>query len=481
MVGRFIMLAFLLTVPVLGVKAQEVAVLDHMAQYNMQWTASHPYLLEYSFRPFYRAGMIYERGSGDFRSAFQDQQYTVTGFQSESQKAIKDWRLQGTFSYRKILDQRKPYLLQKAASPSNPFTLADGQTDSWSGDQVDFSLIALSPVWLNRFRTHALIRYQVGSGNRNAEPRPLYRHSDLHVEIGGNFDLNDIIKIGIAGSFEQRLEENNVGAFAVQDFSLYQLRGISTFTRNTFQAFQRAQQENNLTAKAYISYSKQKDWGFLEIATGKGQYDAIDGIAFPVDAGNLELSKVNLSAGYNRALPNGNIWQSNFSWENASSMAIDPIFKAINYDFSQNSIKSNSALLFPDRMLRQIGINLSYVDENREETAGRDLLAFQNLEFGLATDVVIPFFSKHILWLKPSVGHRSNLSNIVQNNAVGLLKDIYDQELNYYSSTMNLVQIQANLISPIQNNLLNIGVNYSSEIASNASFNRISFSVGFIF
>lgn len=482
MVGRFIKLALIVNIPICGVLAQEIRVLNHLATYNMHWTAAHPYLLEYAFQPFYVAGMLYENGSGDFRSAFQAERYAEIGFHSQSQKAIKDWRLQGSFSYRKILDQQQPYLLERASSPSNPFILADGQKDSWSGDNVDFSLLALSPIWLDRLKTHALIRYEVGSGNRNAEPRPLYRHSDLHVEMGNSYKLNNVFKIGLAGSFEQIMEENSVGFFAIQDFSLYQLRGISTFTRNTFQSFQRTQKKNTLAGKAFVSYNTKNQWGFIEFNSSSGRYEARDGIAIPLDAGLVELANINISTGHNRELSTGTILQMKAAWENTSSMATDPIFKAINYDFSRSNILFNSSLLYTDRLFRQIGINLSYSNENREETAGRDLLAFQTLEYGVETNVVIPVYTKQLLWLKPSIARRSNLDSSGNSGSGGLLREIFEQELLYYGSGAYLTRIQANWVCEVnKKNNLNLGVNYVSEIATQASFNRISLNVGLLF
>lgn len=481
MAGRFIILALIVLNPIYCVLAQEDGVLNHLATYNMQWTASHPYLMEYAFQPFYSAGLVYETGSGDFRSAFQAERYNEIGFRSQSQKAIKDWKLQGTFSFKKLLEQQQPYLLERASSPIVPFTLADGESNSWSGDQVDFFLSALSPLWLNRLRTHALIRYEVGSGNRNAEPRPLYRHNDLKVEVGTSYSLSNIFKIGIAGSIEQILEENSIGVFAVQDFSLYQLRGISTFTRNTFQSFQRTQKKTTLGVKGFISYRKENQWGFLEFTASSGRYEAMDGIAFPLDAGNVELGSAKINTGHTREISNGTILQVNASWENRSSMATDPIFKAINYDFSQSRLLFNSSLLYTERIVRQIGVNISHARESREETAGRDLLAFQNMEYGIDTDVVIPINTNQLLWLKPSIARRSNLNTQGNSDTEGLLRNIFEQEFRYYGSGAYLPQIQANWLSKFQKNELNVGVKYISEIAKQTSFNLICISIGLLF
>lgn len=479
--GRFFALLYLLMFPVLEVLAQKAPLLDHLAKIDLQWTASHPYLLEHSFEQFYQAGTTYGYGYGAFRPAFVDKKHSTLGFHTASQKSIAEWRFQGDFHYRKILQKQIPFLLQNQASPHNPFTLADGSLGNWTGDHIDFSISGLSPLWKGRFRTHTILRYGVGSNNRNTEPRPLNRYSTLHLEIGNSIALHPYIKIGLAGFVEQSQEENNLGAFAVQDFSLYQLRGLSTFTRNTFQAFQRNQTENILGGKLFSTFANGTDWGFIELSSSSSLFEARDGIAYPLEAGRVELTQHSFRTGYHKPFSKGRTLRFGTSWNKRSSVAIDPIFKAINFDFSQDIAKVYSSVFFQDQILRQLGLHFTYHSERRGETAGKDFLTFTNLQSNLVTDVSIALSENSTLWVKPILGYRTNLESGAEINDVGLLKEIFDLEINYYRSQAVWAQLQVNWITPIQGNNLNIGMDISSERTSQTFYNRLSIKMELLF
>jgi hypothetical protein len=132
-------------------------------------------------------------------------------------------------------------------------------------------------------------------------------------------------------------------------------------------------------------------------------------------------------------------------------------------------------------MLRQIGINLLYTHENRTETAGRDVLDFKNLEYGIETNIVIPSNRKHVWWLKPSIAHRSNLQLVGSSEATGVARKIFEENLLYHGCRVFLTRLQANWMPEIQENRLNIGLAFESEMASQASFNQVQLSIGLLF
>ncbi|KEO75498.1 DUF6850 family outer membrane beta-barrel protein [Anditalea andensis] len=480
MTGRLFLLVWVLRLSISAAQSQEVDITDYLAQYNMEWTASHPYLLQYAFQPFYQASIRHENFGGDFRPAFRDQNYSDFGFHSRSQKAIKNWNLLGAFSYRKILDRTKPYLLQKEASSYNPYVIADNQVESWGADHIDFSLSAMSPAWMDRFRTYAVVRYDVSSGHRKAEPRPLYRHSKFLLEIGNQMLLNQNFHIGIGGAFAQHLEENTVGSFAVQDFSLHQLRGISTFTRNTYQAFQRNQKESRLTGKAFLSYAKNHDWGFLEFATQSGQFDARDGIAVPEDGGSVESKTYATSLGFNKSF-SGKIWQTGAKYTNRSSIGIDPIFRAINYDFASTIYNARTSLTQHNSFWRQIAVDLAFINEQRDEIAGGNFLHFQNIELKLGTDLVLPILKSNKLWLSPLIGIRSNQKSAYQQNSTGLIGEIFNQEIDYYSSDALLAHIKLMWLSQFKEQQLMFTLHLSTERTAELHYNTLSVDMGLLF
>ncbi|RAV28971.1 DUF6850 family outer membrane beta-barrel protein [Sinomicrobium soli] len=400
---------------------------------RLEWNNSHPYLLASGLREFYQAHLSYNYGEGDLHKVFETSQFSTVKFSSQSQKAIGNWAFNGSFDYEKNLKSVRDYLLQSDNEDQNPYRLADTHSGPWSGGRVDFSLAVLSPSYFRAARSFVRIEYTVGSSNRNNEPRPLYRHNRIYVQLGQLIALKDWLDVGMAGFYRQTKEENLIGSYATQDLVLYQLRGLGTFSKNTFRSFQRNQEYDTYGLHLFSRIKRKNYKGFIDISVAQGDFTARNAIVNPVNSGELNLVKSNITIGSRIMFNEKAEWQSDLKIDYGKTEGIDPVFKAINYESETHSIAFSNLLLMKDRN-HQLGADLYYSNEERSDLAGNDRVKYQFLE----TEATYLFYIGKIftqgLYLKPMLGYRKSIEASLSTSAFDLAREILIREQDFFKT-----------------------------------------------
>lgn len=251
------------------------------------FTAS-PFLMDSSQPEFYQATVGYVHGEGDLVESLMPQSYKNLQFYSQSRMHLGNGSFQGDFNYTKQLETKRPFLLQSLGNPFNPFLIGQEQLGLWTGDQVATNLAGNSARYLkgkfgNFFRTN----YHVITSSMDAEPRPLYTSNEYTIEIGQNVQPTPQTEVGISGGIKRGNEENQIGAFAAQEFSLIFMRGLNTFSRTSFQSFTRNQFIKTLTFQLYGHHRfSENTFLFIQLENGSVHSRTRDGIAFPIEGGS---------------------------------------------------------------------------------------------------------------------------------------------------------------------------------------------------
>ncbi|EIM74106.1 hypothetical protein A3SI_16455 [Nitritalea halalkaliphila LW7] len=182
------------------------------------------------------------------------------------------------------------------------------------------------------------LQYQVSTAAMDAEPRPLYRANRYQLHLGQNLRLQKGLSLGLAGTFSRGIEENQIGAFAAQEFRLRFMRGLETFTRTAFQSFTR----NQFQEEWALQLHAQQQWGkegFVFLVLGRAQktFQIRDGIAFPLDAGSGRQETFRLQGGLQRHLSPGT-YQQELRATLQNGNGLDPLFQAVNFLHAQREV-----------------------------------------------------------------------------------------------------------------------------------------------
>ncbi|MGY6559606.1 MAG: DUF6850 family outer membrane beta-barrel protein [Nitritalea sp.] len=312
----------------------------YLQQLDVSWHAAFPFLMQAKGQPaFYQGALHYAAGSGSLVPALAPEGFQEVGFSSQSRQQLGAWSFQGDFGYTRELETLRPFLLQGPAQPGNPFLLAQESSSPWMGDRVGVGVSGHSaPYAKGRMSSFFRLRYQVSTAAMDAEPRPLYRANRYDLHVGQDLHVQKGFSLGLAGSFSRGIEENQIGAFAAQEFRLRFMRGLETFTRTAFQSFTR----NQFQEEWALQLHARQQWGeegfvFLVLGRAQNTFQLRDGIAFPVDAGSGRQESYQLHGGLQRTFSTG-IYQQELRATRQKGNGLDPVFQAVNFLHAQRQV-----------------------------------------------------------------------------------------------------------------------------------------------
>ena len=446
----------------------------------LEWNHSHPYLMASGFREFYQANLGYNYGEGDLHNVFAPSKFTTLQFNSQSQKSIGDWLFNGSFDYQKNFKSVRSYLLQSNDNIQNPYQLADINSGPWSGDRVNFSIGALSPLYIGITQSFLKVDYMVGSSNRNSEPRPLFRNNHIFIQFGQLVEIEDWLNLGVAAFYKQRKEENLIGNYATQDLQLYQFRGISTFSKNTFRSFQRNQQFDTYGIHLFSTINRRKYTSFIDISFAQGNFSARNAIVSPVDSGKLNILENHITVGNRIVLNEKQEWQFDLNIDYEKIEGTDPIFKAINYESEKQELTFSNLFLFKNKN-QQLGANVSYSNDERLDLAGNDEIKYQFFETEASYLFPIKKIWNQNLYLKPMIGYRKAIHTFLSTSANGLLNEIRFKELEFVGADYLKGALELEWKMALNQQSLFINSKITRNQSEDIAYSSFHFKLGLIF
>lgn len=385
-------------------ESEKIHPIQYFLRQEISLFAAYPYLMKKNHPEFYRASLNYAIGGGDLLESLKPESFRNVQFYSQSRKHLGNWSFQGDFSYKRQLETNRPFLLQSLGNPINPFLLGQEQSGPWSGDGVAINLSGNSARYLGGLAGNFFqVNYQVETSSMDAEPRPLFSRNEYLLKIGQNVQPSNQSEIGISGSFSRSNEENQIGAFAAQEFSLVFMRGLNTFSRNAFQSFTRNQliEESGFQIYGRHAFSENA-LVFLQLESGRISSKIRDGIAFPVDGGRVRGNKFSIYSGLLSSI-NGADYQQQLSFDIVNGTAFDPVFQAVNFLFETHTLEGIHTLNVNRRnMVWELQWSSFY--QREEDLAAGSLRNFSNWHFTLSNSFQLVEQNRFSIFLRPGLG-----------------------------------------------------------------------------
>ncbi|MFD2034574.1 DUF6850 family outer membrane beta-barrel protein [Belliella marina] len=436
----------------------------------------HPYMMEASDPRFYEAGIGYHSQDGVRTQPFGPTKSKTLAFDTRSRIQVKEWAIFGKFSYSKVLDERRSFLLQSDRLVGMPYLVMDGLVGSWSGDNTGFLFSIKSPYYgsNDRLSTSMSVSYDVGSTSRGSEPRPLANHNEYKIDIQEAVRFNDIWQAGLGLGYRSGGEELQIGSYSIRDFRLLQARGWYTFTSNTFQSYQRKLFVKETNYLFFLTYQREKIKSFAEFRLENENVEARDGIAFPIVGGNAKAKAMNLMTGIQIHDFYKGRFELYLKYNNKNQLGRDPVFGAINVENGSAEISNEMIWQSIRKNPWQVGSSIdwrSYESTDIAANAGLHLREF-NTSLYLLKEIQLSESNK--FYLKPSVNLQRGDVSQMGNKATELSNLLIPPMLSFYGQTYwepGMGMFWEHRLQRKQ--LLSISISYSNRISETYPLNEI--------
>ncbi|WP_133299994.1 DUF6850 family outer membrane beta-barrel protein [Larkinella punicea] len=306
---------------------------------NVWMIAGNPAGLPAASWPNYiRTGLSSDHRAGDFRRPQEPEVVRAGSFSTEGLRRLGDWAVSGRFRYRKHADQNQRWGNTADPLSGNPFVWADEYGGDWQRDHIQTEVHA-GRVINDRVTGGLSIRYDLGQGARQNDPRPFYRFRDLSLRPSFLWQLSRRHWLGVWAEYRHTLEENQIGYYAIQTPQLYRLRGLGTFDRSpvvssdrlvtgrwfggSMQTGVRLDHNRHLTGMVSVHFGSENTGEGIAVERPNGRYEERRW------EGKLAMDWMR-SDGLRRL---------NLSASRRSGDGTDPIFKAINVGFTRQEIQ----------------------------------------------------------------------------------------------------------------------------------------------
>ena len=452
-------------------------------QISLEIQSLHPYLMDDSDPRFYEAGVGYYFLKGVRNQPFGSLSSRSLIFDTRSRIQVRDWEMYGEFSYRKLFNEHRPFLLQSEKSAALPYLVLDNNVGPWAGDKIDFLFSIKSPYYgpKNKMGTSMTVSYEVGSSTRRSEPRPLANHNGFNIAIQQALKLDEVWHAGFGFGYRSDGEEIQIGSYSVQDFRILQARGWYTFTSNTFQSFQRRLFVNEWDYLFFLSYQKKKIKAFSEFKVETENSEIRDGIAFPIQGGNTNSKATKLKAGVQYKDSQKGNFEAYFKFLGKNLVGTDPVFGAVNIE--NGLIEISNELIWQSCRNNpwQIGSNIDWRSFESTELAANASIQLRELIGSLYLLKEIQLSGSSKLYLRPSIDLQKGEISQVGNRSTELselllfpMRSFYGQE--YWEPGLGVFWEQR---LP-KKQLLSFSISYSNRVSKTYPLNEFVFRTSFL-
>ncbi len=252
---KYAFITLLIIAPLFGVTAQpseadtakhSVAKGVHVLEYlklSNTWLDSNPAGL--SLSEMHNLGnslFSFNYNDGDFYRPQEPEKSNQLGFSTENYKVLNGLRLWGEFAFRSTNEYNRNWGVVIDPYRGTPYLFADEEGGDWKKQYYDLSFGASSGKLFDLFYFGIEAHYELHTGARQNDPRPLNNADNLWIRPGFILPLGNRLSIGLSGYYGNRNEE--ISTFVVNKYfqhRLYKLRGVgeysSVYTREFFRAY----------------------------------------------------------------------------------------------------------------------------------------------------------------------------------------------------------------------------------------------------
>ena len=212
--------------------------------------------------------------------------------------SLKNWDFYGTFSFKSY--KEKEVALTEMANPfrDNPYQVADSLSGEWNKQNYRLDARIAAPAFMNGKLTAGLgIGYEVLTGARQKDPRPLDNSNQLELKPGIAYQLTPKSFLGLNGSYENYREDLTVELYNNrQVYNIYKLLGLGEYEFSSpvllsSGVITRSYLGNQLGGNLQYGYNE----GRLNVLASAGytrhEEDVTDGTTYPQKGGRHSFNE----------------------------------------------------------------------------------------------------------------------------------------------------------------------------------------------
>lgn len=237
--------------------------------------------------------LTYFYQGGDFKHLYQGESLQGVQFTSERFERLKDWVFYGSFDFRSFKERAVDMTSHAQPFRDNPYQIADSLNGDWNKQNYNLSLKVAAPkLAQDRLTLGMGLSYNVLTGARQKDPRPLNNSNELRLSPAVLYELSENHALGLTGAYQFYREDLSVERInANQNYNMYKLLGLGEYEAGSPIIISSNSIIRSYTGNKFggeLFYSCQRE-GLNWMISGRYHHykeKAIDGSTFPKKAGH---------------------------------------------------------------------------------------------------------------------------------------------------------------------------------------------------
>ena len=241
------------------------------------------------------SNLYYSGTTGQFKHPLVADKSNYGGFSTARYQRINNWKMYGKFDISFGKDKDVHNTTQINPLRLNPYIVVDSLAGDWNKQFYNVEGKISSPIVNEQYVFGLGIKYNVATGARQRDPRPLNTNNDITLTPSMTYLINEINAIGVNGLYNHYVEDfslQNENTTTVHNF--YKLIGVGEYIGSTplfisSGALTRRYQGNQYGAAIQYVHKGEKKRLFAETFFNTNTENAIDGTTYPQKAGKHQF------------------------------------------------------------------------------------------------------------------------------------------------------------------------------------------------
>ncbi len=216
--------------------------MEYLKEYNNWEGASNPAGL--SLTNMHNLGnsyFTYNIDEGDFYRPQDASRVNTFGFTTERYQSLGEMTFRGEFTFHSFEEKDRQWGNVMDPFRGTPYIFSDVEGGDWSKQYYNLNFTAASGRLFGLFYAGIEAHYELYTGARQNDPRPVNHTQSIHAKPGLLFPVGNNSDLGITGYISNRSEDISI-TLVNHDFQhrWYKMRGVGEFRRGFMRGYSRS-------------------------------------------------------------------------------------------------------------------------------------------------------------------------------------------------------------------------------------------------
>lgn len=230
---------------------------------------------------------------GSYRRPQEADSINRTGFSTERFQSLGDFRFRGEFVFETTRETDQRWSVVQDPFRGTPYVFADSSGGDWDKQYYNLNVGASTGKLLGLFYAGLEAHYELFTGARQNDPRPLNNTNHVWVRPGLLFPMGNRTSLGLSGYYSNRNEEISI-TVNNWDFQhrYFKLRGVGEHRSGFMRSFFRAYNGDSFGGNLQFAYQQRGIDFLLEAGYRLQQEEVTDGTSAFEHGGEYEETVV---------------------------------------------------------------------------------------------------------------------------------------------------------------------------------------------